>query len=98
MSGVPLGAQAFRQVIDSTYPLIEDMKSVAAAIASEKEIGGERLSDICKISPLRINRAVDFLDDHNLIETRRSFGAAPFGFFSAQATRKTRQFVANNCK
>lgn len=80
------------------YDPINDMKAVAAVIVSEKEIGGKELSDRCKISPLRINRAVDYLEDHDLINTSRYSGTAPFNFFSAGATRKTRQFVENNCR
>lgn len=76
-----------------------DIKTVAAAVAasSQEQMNGEQLQAICQLSPLRINRAVAYLDDYDYVDVRRFLGNAPFDFGYVRSTRKTRQFVAERC-
>lgn len=80
------------------YDPIEDIKSVAATIASKNQLNGKTLQEYTKIQPLRLNRAVAYLDDYGIIETINYLGTAPFDFGTVIATRKTRQYVNEHCK
>lgn len=81
------------------YDPVEDIKTVASAVASKKgEIDGNGLQKLCGLQPVRINRAVAYLEDFGIIEVRKFLGTAPFSFGFVEATRKTRQFVAESCE
>ena len=81
------------------YDPIEDIKTVASAAASQKNgIDGNGIQELCNLQPVRINRAVAYLDDYGVVRVRKSLGTAPFKFGLVEATRKTRQFVEENCK
>jgi hypothetical protein len=47
------------------YDPEEDVKVVAAAIVARDEVKGSDLQELVKLPPVRINRAVDYLDDAN---------------------------------
>jgi hypothetical protein len=80
------------------YDPIEDIKTTASATLAMGEIGGDSLIEMTKLSPLRINRAVDYLEDYGIIKVQKTLGTAPFNFFSIAPTWKTKEFVKNNCK
>lgn len=81
------------------YNPIEDIKVIASALAaSEKNINGEEIQELTGLPPVRLNRAVAYLGDYEIIDVMKSFGTAPFGFYRIKATRKTRQFVSEKCK
>ena len=77
----------------------EDIKVVAVAIVEKnEEIWGKDLKDSTKLSPIRINYAVAYLNDHGLIKVLNVCGTAPYDFGIIDATRHTRDFVRTNCK
>jgi len=76
------------------YDPEEDIKITAAAVASAGEINNEELSKKTGLSPGRLNRAVAYLSDYNLVEIVQTIGNYPFTFHHLVATRRTRQFVA----
>jgi len=81
------------------YDPIEDIKIIASALAaSENYINGEEIQERTRLSPVRINRAVAYLGDYDIIDVMKALGTAPFGFAIIKATRKTRQFVNEKCK
>jgi hypothetical protein len=80
------------------YDPEEDIKTVASTIAAKKQIGGRQIAQITELSPLRINRAVAFLEDYGLAQIIREVGTAPYNFGIAWATGPTRRFVAENCR
>lgn len=81
------------------YDPIEDIKTVASAVASQKSgIDGNGIQELCNLQPMRINRAVSYLEDYGIVRVHKSLGTAPFNFGLVEATRKTRQFVEENCK
>jgi DNA-binding transcriptional regulator YhcF (GntR family) len=79
------------------YDPEEDIKTVAAAIAAQKQVEGQNLAQLTKLSPLRINRAVAYLEDYGIVRVIHIIGTAPFDFGTVWATGATRRFVAENC-
>ena len=83
------------------YDPIEDIKIVASVAASEGKIFGNKIQERTKLPPVRINRAVAYLEDYGIVRVHKYLGAvgstALLNFF-VEATRKTRQFVEENCK
>ena len=80
------------------YDPYEDIKKVASAIVAKKEVEGNEIKQITNLPPIRINRAVSYLDDYGYIDVVRTLGTVPFSFRTIMSNRKTRQFVSNNCK
>lgn len=80
------------------YDPEDDIKVVAAASVTKDWMNANDLRDICDLSPLRINRAIQYLADYDYIEVLRFLGTAPSDFRNVRPTRKTRQFVAERCK
>jgi len=81
-----------------TYDPEQDIRSLASAIVAKKKIDGKGLAEVAGLSPLRINRAVAYLNDYGVIELIQTLGTAPFNFREAWAIAATRRFVAENCK
>lgn len=81
------------------YDPEEDIKAVANTIASQNRmIEGQTIRETTKLPPLRINRAVEYLDDYGIVKALKMVGTAPFSFGAVQATGATRRFVADNCR
>lgn len=80
------------------YDPLNDIKISAAAIASQSKLDGKELQEITKLDPLRLNRAIAYLEDYGIVKVLKFLGTAPFNFGMVEATRKTRQFVDSNCK
>lgn len=80
------------------YDPVEDIKSVASAVASKGQIDGSGLQELCRLQPVRLNRAVAYLEDYGIVRVHKFLGTAPFSFGLVEATQKTRQFVEENCK
>jgi hypothetical protein len=75
-----------------------DIKTIAAAVAAQKQVDGRKLQEITSLSPLRINRAVSYLEDYGIIKVTHEIGSSPFDFGLILATGTTRRFVEENCK
>lgn len=81
------------------YDPVEDIKIIASAlVASENHINGEKIQKLTELPTVRINRAVAYLGDYDIIDVMKAIGTAPFIFVRIKATRKTRQFVIEKCK
>jgi hypothetical protein len=80
------------------YDPEEDIMAVASAVAAQKEADGQRIAELVRLSPIRINRAASYLEDYGLIRVLRTFGTAPFAFNALYATGATRRFVAENAR
>ena len=81
-----------------SYDPEQDIKSIASAIAAKKQVDAKSLLEATELSPLRINRAVDYLNDYGIITLIQELGTAPFNFSEAWATGATRRFVAEHCR
>jgi hypothetical protein len=84
----------FKSQLD--YDPFTDIKIVAATLASLKSADGKALESETKLSVGRLNRAVDYLNDYGIIESRRFMGSSPYNFGFAQSTRKTKDYLNNN--
>jgi DNA-binding MarR family transcriptional regulator len=71
----------------------EDVKIVAAAVSSTKQIDGPTLAERTGLPAGRVNRAVAYLDDYGLAHVRKWLGTSPFTFGEVAATHRTRQFI-----
>ncbi len=71
----------------------EDIRVTAAAVASAGDIINEELANKTGLSPGRLNRAVAYLADYNLVDRLQTLGTYPYTFYHLAATRRTRQFV-----
>ena len=78
------------------YDPENDIKIIASAIVAEKNVGGPRLVTLTKLTPLRVNRAIEYLNDYGIVKPLKTLGTAPFDFREVYATGNTRRFVANN--
>ena len=78
------------------YDPEEDIRVVAATVASASQIRGSDLAEQSGLSPGRLNRAVEYLEDFGLVDTSKSLGTFPFRFSRLMANRRTRQFVASS--
>jgi hypothetical protein len=85
------------------YNPFEDIKTVASSVAASNsgQIRGNVIQELTKLQPVRINRAVAYLDDYGVVRVTKYLGAhgstATLNF-SVEATWKTHQFVKENCK
>ena len=94
----------FRQV-EPTYVLFrefsqilpynpeDDIKMTAAAVASLGNADGNALLQACGLSPGRLNRAVEYLEDYGIVQVIKWMGTRPYTFGEVVATRRTKQFV-----
>ena len=80
------------------YDPEQDIKTIAAAVAAQKQADGRKLQEITSLSPLRINRAVSYLEDYGIFKVTHEIGSGPFDFGLILATSTTRRFVEENCK
>lgn len=80
------------------YDPEQDIKTIAAAITAQKQLDGSKLQEITNLSPLRINRAVSYLEDYGIAKVTHEIGTGPFDFGYILATSTTRRFVEENCK
>lgn len=74
-----------------SYDPYEDVKKVVAITASLESATGDKIREISGLTPLRINRAVSYIEDYALANVHKFMGSAPFKFSIIEATRKTRQ-------
>lgn len=79
------------------YDPKEDIKAIASAIAAKRQIDGQQLAEVTKLSPLRINRAVAYLEDYGIVRVIHTMGTAPYDFDAIWSTGATRRFVTENC-
>jgi DNA-binding transcriptional regulator YhcF (GntR family) len=80
------------------YGPMEDVKAVASAVAAKKQLDGSEIMRLTGLSPLRINRAVDYLEDYGLVTVLREMGTSPFSFGVVSASGRTRRFVSEQAK
>ncbi len=80
------------------YDPFADVRVVAAAVAERTEIDGPALQHSTKLSPVRLNRAVAYLNAFQYADVLRTMGTAPFDFAAVSATRRTRDFVKEHCR
>jgi hypothetical protein len=73
-----------------------DIKAIANAVAAQEVTNGERLAEATGLPESRINAAVQYLEDGQLVKVYRAMGGGPFTFIQANATAATRRFVAIN--
>lgn len=89
----------FREEVLDYYDPLEDIKTVASIIVSQKGgVDGNNIQELCNLQPVRINRAASYLEDYGIVRVHKLLGTAPFNFGLVEATRKTRQFVEENCR
>jgi hypothetical protein len=76
----------------------DDIKITASAIVSQKQVDGKTLKEVTGLSPLRINRAVAYVEDFGIARVEHAIGTGPFNFDFIWATGNTRRFVEEKCK
>jgi hypothetical protein len=87
----------FDEYIENYNPE-EDIKSVVSLIAAEGQVNGEKIKESTDLSPLRINRAVSYLEDYGIIKVYHEIGSAPYDFGFILSTGRTRRYVEENCR
>lgn len=80
------------------YDPLRDIIEIVAAVAASEAIDGPQLLEQLKLSPWRVNNAVEYLDDHGIVQVLRALGTSPFAFMSLQATPATRRFATEHAK
>lgn len=76
-----------------SYDPSEDVRVVASAVVGVETADGPRLQELTGLSPGRLNRAVDYLEDYAVAGVTKWMGTSPYTFGEVDATRRTRQFV-----
>ena len=81
------------------YDPMNDLRVVAVAVTGSGKgtVDRHELKERTGLSPLRLNRAVAYLDAYQIVYVVKTLGTAPFAFNSVAATRRTREFVKQNC-
>jgi hypothetical protein len=74
------------------YPM-EDVRTVAAAVAAQERVEAAELQRLTGLSAGRLNRAVKYLEDYRLAEVLKWLGTRPYSFGEVHATRQTRQYI-----
>lgn len=80
------------------YDPIDDVKAVAAAIVAKGRLNGDELRSIVQLPPVRLNRAVSYLEEYGYVRVYKYIGTAPYNFGQLKATQHTRQFVQEHGK
>jgi hypothetical protein len=80
------------------YDPEEDIKAVASAVVAADELDGARLRELVPLPPVRLNRAVAYLEDYGYLQVLKYLGTAPYSFGSLRANWRTRQFVQETCR
>jgi hypothetical protein len=81
----------FRDASVLDYDPQEDIRLVATAVASRKMSTGADIQAICGLSPLRINRAVEYLRDYGMVEVRDDGGTSSFSFGCVEDAQRQEQ-------
>lgn len=76
----------------------DDIKTTASAIVAQKQLDGNKLKELTGLSPLRINRAIGYIEDSGIARVQHAIGTGPFDFDFVLATGSTRRFVDEKCK
>lgn len=77
------------------YDPEKDIKSIAILVANAGEIDGNTIVKETGFPPGRINRAVEYLEDHGIVKVLKTLGTAPYNFYEVMAIGATRRFVKN---
>jgi TIR domain len=83
----------FAEFLKDKFDPEEDVKQVAACIASREEADGPTIAEDLGFPPLRINFAVAYLGDYGIVKVIRELGTSPYDFSVVLATSATRRFV-----
>lgn len=75
------------------YNANNDIKMIASLVASKNAVEGEEIAQKTGLSSIRINRAVQCLDNMGIIDVSYAMGENPFIFCYIRAKRETREFV-----
>jgi hypothetical protein len=81
----------FADHLDGGFDLVANVKQVAAAIASTDEAEGRAISERLGMPAARVNHAVGYLGEAQIIRTLRESGVPPYWFSVAIATPATRR-------
>ncbi|MEM6334608.1 MAG: toll/interleukin-1 receptor domain-containing protein [Planctomycetota bacterium] len=73
------------------YSPEQDVAVVVADLANYSQRSAGELREATGLSPGRLNRAIDFIEDYGLARVMKTLGSAPFTFNSVMSTRETRQ-------
>lgn len=88
----------FAQFLKDKFDPEEDVRQVAACVASRKEVDGPTIAEDLSLPPLRINFAVAYLGDYGVVKVTRELGTSPYDFSEVDATSATRRFVKNQAE
>ena len=80
------------------YDPERDVLQVGAAIGAAKYIEAHDLQQKVGLTPARINNAVAYLEDYDMVKVLRAIGSAPFVFLGVEATSGLRRFLAANAR
>ena len=74
----------------------KDVVVVAALAQERRSVTAKDIALETGYSVLRINNAVDFLEDYGLVSVRRFMGTMPFAFGAIERNHETKRFVKDN--
>jgi hypothetical protein len=80
------------------YDPEDDIKMTASAIAAQKQVDGKKIMELTGLTPLRINRAIGYIEDFGIARVEHAIGTGPFDFDFTFATGSTRRFVEEKAK
>lgn len=83
----------FVQFLEDVFNPDEDIRQVAACVASREQVDGPTISQDLELPPTRVNFAVDYLADYGVVKVIRAFGTGAYSFAEVWATSATRRFV-----
>lgn len=77
------------------YDPNDDIKSILNIVNQNQSTFGSNLSNNLKIPTIRINRAIEFIADHDLAKIIRADGTHSYHFYEIKKTFETKKFIEN---
>lgn len=75
------------------YNPYQDITSIVTQVNEKNEINAKDLYSILNISPIRLNRAVDYIEDYGHLKVFRTSSNFPYDFEKLLVTDSTRYFL-----
>ena len=77
------------------YDPEKDVKQIAVLISNKNELDGPAITKETDLTPGRINRAVEYLEDSGIVKVLKTLGTSPYSFYLVYSTSATHRFVKN---
>jgi hypothetical protein len=79
------------------FDLVEDLKTLVAAVAAEESLSADELKERTGLSATRMHLAVDLVEGHGIANVARGI-CGDYAFYQIDATPETRRWLRKNAQ